>query len=212
MKMKKVLAATLAATMVMATALTASAASTVSSGSGATTDEATPILTYQQAKSQEAGATVKVAGLDVRTTLSGVYAAESIRGIAVRTALDDVKASLGLTGTQKPIILVYDMTTANSPAAMTSINAAAEALGGKLVSSLYIDLGAKQNGKWVTLTDGTVAVQAGLPKGADTSATYSVVYVKAGGETTILEDQDTNPNTVTFPVSAGVGAYGIVAE
>lgn len=206
MKMKKVLAATLAATMVMATALTASAASTVSSGSG------TPILTYQQAKSQAAGAAVKVAGIDVKTSLEGVYAAESIQGIAVKTALDDVKASLGLTGTQKPVILVYDMTPKNSPAAMASINAAAEALGGELVSSLYIDLGAKQNGKWVTLTDGTAAVQAGLPKGADTSATYAVVYVKAGGETTILEDQDTNPNTVTFAVSAGVGAYGIVAE
>lgn len=210
MKMKKVLAATLAATMVMATALTASAASTVSSGSGS--DEATPILTYQQAKSQAAGAAVKVAGIDVKTSLEGVYAAESIQGIAVKTALDDVKASLGLTGTQKPVILVYDMTPKNSPAAMASINAAAEALGGELVSSLYIDLGAKQNGKWVTLTDGTAAVQAGLPKGADTSATYAVVYVKAGGETTILEDQDTNPNTVTFAVSAGVGAYGIVAE
>lgn len=211
MKMKKVLAATLAATMVMASAVTASAATTtVSGGSGSSETQA--VQTFAQQNSKAAGATIKVGGVDMKTSLEGVYAAKSVQGIAVKTAFADVKAALGLTGTQKPVIIIYDTNAKKSTAAMVSVNAAAEALGAKVVSCLNIDLGAKEKGKWVTLKDGSVAVAAGLPKDADTSLTYSVVCVQLGGETTILEDQDTNANTVTFAVQAGLGTYAIVAK
>lgn len=211
MKMKKVLAATLAATMVMASAVTASAATTtVSGGSGSSETQA--VQTFAQQNSKAAGATIKVGGVDMKTSLEGVYAAKSVQGIAVKTAFADVKAALGLTGTQKPVIIIYDTNAKKSTAAMVSVNAAAEALGAKVVSCLNIDLGAKEKGKWVTLKDGSVAVAAGLPKDADTSLTYSVVCVQPGGETTILEDQDTNANTVTFAVQAGLGTYAIVAK
>lgn len=214
MKMKKVLAATLAATMVMASAVTASAATTtVSGGSGSSeTQETQAVQTFAQQNSKAAGATIKVGGVDMKSSLEGVYAAKSVQGIAVKTAFADVKAALGLTGTQKPVIIIYDTNAKKSTAAMVSVNAAAEALGAKVVSCLNIDLGAKEKGKWVTLKDGSVAVAAGLPKDADTSLTYSVVCVQPGGATTILEDQDTNPNTVTFAVQAGLGTYAIVAK
>lgn len=211
MKMKKVLAATLAATMVMASAVTASAATTtVSGGSGSSETQA--VQTFAEQNSKSAGATIKVGGVEVKTSLEGVYAAKSVQGIAVKTAFADVKAALGLTGTQKPVVIIYDTNAKKSTAAMVSVNAAAEALGAKVVSCLNIDLGAKEKGKWVTLKDGSVAVAAGLPKDADTSLTYSVVCVQPGGETTILEDQDTNANTVTFEVKAGLGTYAIVAK
>lgn len=214
MKMKKVLAATLAATMVMASAVTVSAATTtVSGGSGSSeTQETQAVQTFTQQNSKSAGAAIKVGGVEVKTSLEGVYAAKSVQGIAVKTAFADVKTALGLTGTQKPVIIIYDTDAKKSSAAMVSVNAAAEALGAKVVSSLNIDLGAKEKGKWVTLKDGSVAVAAGLPKNADTSLTYSVVCVQPGGETTILEDQDTNANTVTFEVKAGLGTYAIVAK
>ena len=211
MKMKKVLAATLAATMVMASAVTVSAATTtVSGGSGSSETQA--VQTFAEQNSKAAGAVIKVGGVEMKTSLEGVYAAKSVQGIAVKTAFADVKAALGLTGTQKPVIIIYDTDAKKSTAAMVSVNAAAEALGAKVVSSLNIDLGAKEKGKWVTLKDGSVAVAAGLPKNADTSLTYSVVCVQPGGATTILEDQDTNPNTVTFAVQAGLGTYAIVAK
>ena len=211
MKMKKVLAATLAATMVMASAVTVSAATTtVSGGSGSSETQA--VQTFAEQNSKSAGAVIKVGGVEVKTSLEGVYAANTVQGIAVKTALADVKAALGLTGTQKPVVIIYDTDAKKSSAAMVSVNAAAEALGAKVVSSLNIDLGAKEKGKWVTLKDGSVAVAAGLPKNADTSLTYSVVCVQPGGATTILEDQDTNPNTVTFAVQAGLGTYAIVAK
>jgi len=213
--MKKVLAATLAATMVMASAMTV-CATTENAGSGSssssTTQETSTPATYAEANSQSAGASVKVGGVAVQTSIAGVYAAESLKGVAVTTPAADL-AALSLTSGQKAAIIIYDTDQKKSTAAMVSVNAAIEALGGAdLVSTLNIDLGAKQNGKWVTLSNGSVALKAGLPKTADTTKTYSVICVQPGGATTILEDQDTDPATVTFAVQAGLGTYAIVAK
>jgi hypothetical protein len=209
MKLKKVLAATLAATMVLASVVTASAASTAQNEG---VQETVAPKTFAEQKSLSANAVVSVAGTSVRTSLSGVYAASSVQGTAVTTDLATVKANLGLTGNQKPIIIIYDTDTKKSSKAMDSVNAAIEAIGGTYVTALNIDLGAKENGKWVTLSDGSVALATGLPKTADTTKTYSVVCVQPGGVTTILEDQDTNPKTVTFEVKAGLGTYALVAQ
>ena len=218
--MKKVLAATLAATMVMASAFTVCAKTTTQSAgtgsessSSSTTQESSAPATYAESKSKGANATIKVNGVTVKTSIAGVYAAESLNGVAVTTPEADLAAALGLTSGQKAAIIIYDTDQKKSTAAMVSVNAAIEALGGAdLVSTLNIDLGAKQNGKWVTLSNGSVALKAGLPKTADTTKTYSVICVQPGGATTILEDQDTAPATVTFAVQAGLGTYAIFAK
>lgn len=216
--MKKVLAATLAATMVMASAMTVcatteNAGSGSSSSSSSTTQEASTPATYAESKSQSANAAIKVNGVAVKTSIAGVYAAESLNGVAVTTPEADLAAALGLTSGQKAAIIIYDTDQKKSTAAMVSVNAAIEALGGAdLVSTLNIDLGAKQNGKWVTLSNGSAALKAGLPKTADTTKTYSAICVQPGGATTILEDQDTDPTTVTFAVQAGLGTYAIIAK
>jgi hypothetical protein len=198
-----VLAATLAATMVLASVVTVSATTSQ--------DEGAP-KTFAEEKSQPANATISVAGSYVKTSIGGVYAAESVQGVAVVTDLATVKANLGLKVGQTPVIIIYDTDVNKSTKAMDSVNAAIAAIGGTYVTALNIDLGAKQDGKWVTLSDGSVALAAGLPKDADTSKTYSIVCVQPGGVTTILEDQDTNPKTVTFAVQAGLGTYAIVAQ
>jgi hypothetical protein len=203
MKLKKILAAALATTMVLGSVLTVSA--TVQ-------EEPTPTPTYEQQHSLAANAKVTVGGTEVKTSVSGVYAAKSVQGAAITTDLSTVKSSLGLTGSQKPVVIIYDTDVKKSHLAMDSVNAAIEAMGGSYVTSLYIDLSAKENGKKIKLADGSVAMSTGLPKTADTSKTYSVVCVQPGGVTTILEDQDTNPKTVTFAVSAGIGTYAIVAQ
>lgn len=219
MKLKKILAATLAATMVMSSAMTVSACGdyygSSSSSSTTTTSEPAPApspISSQPGTVQSANASIKVAGVAVKTSIGGAYAAKSVQGVAVTTSLDTVKANLGLTGSQKPAITIYDTDPKKSPAALASINAAAEALGGEVLTSLNINLGAKENGKWVTLSNGGVALATGLPKGADTTKTYCAILVQPGGVVTILEDQDTNPNTVTFEVKAGIGTYAIVAQ
>lgn len=186
--------------------------STNTTASSSTVVSEIPELAYVEKLTKTANARVSVAGVEVKTSVSGVYAATTVRGTAVETPAAVVKASLGLTEGQKPTIFIYDVDSKKSVNAMASINAAAEALGTDVVACLQIELGAKENGKWVELSDGSVALKAGLPKSADTSLTYSVIYVREGGTITVLEDLDADPNTVTFSVKAGLGAYAIVAK
>lgn len=213
MKLKKILAATLAATMVLSSAMTVSARNYYSSSAPA--EEPAPASTPVSSEPETikgANAEIKVGGTVVRTSIAGAYAARSVQGVAVTTPASDLAAKLGLKAGQKAAITIYDADEKNSPAAMASINAAAEALGGKVLAALNINLGAKQNHKWVALEGGSVALATGLPKGADTTKTYCAICVLPGGEVTILEDLDTNPKTVTFEVKSGIGAYAIVAK
>lgn len=222
-KVKRILAAVLAASMVMASAVTVSASGSGTSDPGVSSSESSSssdesssasvsVTTYAETMSKKADAPVSVAGVKVVTSVGGVYAAQKVRGVAVTTPAASVKASLGLTGNQKAAIIIYDTDAKKSYRAMESINAAAAAIGGTVVASLNIDLGAKENGKWVTLSSGSVGLVAGLPKGADTSKEYCAICVQPGGVVTVLEDQDTNPATVTFEVQAGLGTYALTAK
>lgn len=225
-KVKKILATMLAASMVMASAVTVSASGSDTSNPGAgscespssssesssSSSESSETVTYAQTMSKSANAPVSVAGTSVRTSVAGVYAAEKVQGVAVVTPLSAVKTSLGLTGNQNPAIVIYDTDAKKSHLAMDCVNAAAGAIGGTVVATMNIDLGAKENGKWVRLSSGSVGLVAGLPKGADTSKTYCAICVQPGGIVTILEDQDLNPATVTFEVQAGLGTYAITAK
>lgn len=123
-----------------------------------------------------------------------------------------MKASLGLKSGQTPYIMVFDTNAKRSPKAMACVDAAAAALGGEVAAVLNVDLGAKEKGRFITLSNGSAAMVVGLPKGVDTTKTVSVVCVRPGGTTTILEDKDANPNTVTFDVAAGLGTYAIVMK
>lgn len=207
MKIKRILAATLAATMVMASALTVCASST-SGGSGSSSSESTTV-TPEEVKA--ANVAIKVAGSDVKTTIAGGYAAKKVEGVAVTTPMADVKANLGLKAGQTPYVMVYDTDAKKSHLAMDCVNAAAESIGASFVAAINVDLGAKENGKFVSLKDGSIAMVVGIPS-VDETKTYSMVCVQPGGVVTILEDMDTNPKTVTFAVKAGLGTYAIVAK
>lgn len=234
---KRALTAALAATMLMASALTAAAAGTASSGgagtaasggsdSGSNNDAAESSDSESSASAvaeslaassagavvSNAGAAVNVAGTSVKTTIAGAVIVKSVQGVAVVTPLESVKASLGLKGNETPYIIVFDTNAKKSPLAMECVNAAVTAMGGQYVTAINVELGAKSNGKFVSLSNGNAAMMLGLPKNADTSKTYSVVCVQPKGVVTILEDQDTNPATVTFEIKAGLGTYALVAK
>lgn len=234
---RRALTAALAATMLMASALTAAAAGTASSGGAGTASSggsdtesnndaaessdsessASAVAESLAASSagavvSNAGAAVKVAGTSVKTTIAGAVIVKSVQGVAVVTPLESVKASLGLKGNETPYIIVFDTNAKKSPLAMECVNAAVTAMGGQYVTAINVELGAKSNGKFVSLSNGNAAMMLGLPKNADTSKTYSVVCVQPKGVVTILEDQDTNPATVTFEIKAGLGTYALVAK
>lgn len=228
---KKFLTVALVATMVMASTLTVAASGgsggssgskSSSSSSSESTSEAAGGSTYDGTGEASApapsvpvygaNAAITVAGAAVRTTVAGAYDVKVLQGAAVTTPLADVKASLGLTGSQTPYIMVFDTDPKKSNLAMNCVNAAAESLGGQVVGAINVTLGAKENGRLVTLTNGSAGMVVGLPKNADPSKTYYVVRVQPGGVITILNDVDSSPATVTFDVSAGIGTYGIVAQ
>lgn len=163
-------------------------------------------------KTYSASAPIMVAGTQVKTTVAGAFDIKEAQGAAVVTPLSEVKASLGLTGTQAPYVMAFDTDAKKSNLAMGCVNATAEALGGEVVTSLNVTLGAKENGKIVSLANGSAGMAVGLPKKADQSKTYSVVCVQPGGVISILEDQDNSPATVTFEIKAGIGTYGIIAK
>ena len=213
MKMKRILAVVLAATMVMASALTASATTTSTSGAGScgSSSSSSESATVAPAEVKAANVAVKVAGLDVKTTIAGGYAAKTVEGVAVTTPMADVKVQLGLKAGQTPYVIVYDTDAKKSHLAMDCVNAAAESIGAAFVAAINVDLGAKENGKFVSLKDGSIAMVVGIPN-VDVTKTYSMVCVQPGGVITILDDLDANPKTVTFEVKAGLGTYAIVAK
>lgn len=230
---KKVLAVLLAAAMTMSSSLMVCAADG-SGGSGTDAGPSQSTTTSQSTSSNSnsssssssnssassvhtedikgADAVISIAGTSVRTSVAGTYTAKSVQGIAVTTSVNDVAARLGLKSGQKPYIMIFDTDPNKSNKAMDCVNAAATALGGTVVTTLNIELGAKQSGKFITLSDGSVNMVAGLPKSADTTKTYSVVCVQPGGIISIFDDVDTNPQTVTFEVAAGLGTYALVAR
>lgn len=220
---KKLLAVTLSATMLMAMSLTAAASSgsagsagsagtssSVAESSSSSSESSAPV--EETAKIYSANAAIKVAGTSVKTTIGGSYSVKTLQGAAVITPAAELQEKLGLKASQTPHIIVFDTDVKKSHLAMDCVKTAADALGGKVVTALNITLGAKENGKLVTLSSGSVGMVVGLPKNADTSKTYSVVCVQPGGVVTVLKDQDNSPATVTFEVKAGLATYGIVAQ
>lgn len=223
---KKILAVMLAAAMTMSSSLMVCAADgsggsgtdapsqstsqSTSSSTSSSDESSAPVIHAEDVKGTDA--VVSIAGTSVRTSVAGAYAAKNVRGVAVMTSFNDVVARLGLGSGQKPYIMIFDTDPNKSSKAMDCVNAAAKALGGTVVSTLNIELGAKQGGKFITLADGSVSMVAGLPKSADTTKTYSVVCVQPGGIISTFDDLDTNPQTVTFEVAAGLGTYALVAK
>ncbi len=189
---------------------TTSSSSNSSSSSSSSDTSSAPVVHTEDVRT--ADAVISIAGTSVRTSIAGAYAAKSVQGIAVTTSLNDVVARLGLGSGQKPYVMLFDTDPVKSNKAMDCVNAAASALGGTVVTTLNIQLGAKQGGRLITLSDGSVNMVAGLPKSADTTKTYSIVCVQPGGIISIFDDLDTNPQTVTFEVAAGLGTYALVAK
>lgn len=173
--------------------------------------ESVPVMQEYVTK-LSADSAVTVGGTRIASTIAGATVVKSLQGVAVTTPLADIKASLGLTGSQKPYVIAYDISEKKSPLAMNCINAAIQAAGGTYVTAINVDLCAMDNGRIITLANGSAAMSAGLPKTADLSKTYYVVCVQPGGAITILQDQDTNPATVTFEIKAGLAAYAIAAQ
>lgn len=213
---KRMLTAALVTAMLAGTVLTVSAShpSEITDQGAPTPSEAVSesAPAVESATSVSANGNVKVAGTTVKNTVSGSIVVKSLQGVAVTTPAEEVKASLGLKAGQVPHIMVFDTDAKKSNLAMNCVNAAAAAVGADVVSTINVTLNAKENGKYISLSNGSAGMVVGLPKKADLTKTYFVVCVQPGGVVTILNDQDLSPATVTFEIKAGLGTYAMIAK
>ncbi len=202
---KRMLAATLAATLMVAPIITA----------GATTSE--PFVhddtVSQETAAVEATSTVNVGGTVIKTLLNGSYnlkGAKTIAGVAIRQTAPTIKANLGLAANETPFVRVYLITAKKSPAAFASFNGAAASVGATVLEAVNVDFGKMTGGRFSNLpADASVPATIGV-KNAN-GRTLAVVKVLPGGATEILADQDDNPNTVTFNITGGLAAYAVIA-
>lgn len=223
MNIKKVLATMLAATLMVASVITVSAAPTTDSSAPAQ-EEVKPAPAPAAAQSstpsdpfQEvvvpATTPVVIAGTTLKSDVAGSIAipkASSIAGVVVREAASTIKTSVGLGKNEAPYITAYGLTPKKSPAVFASFNGAAASVGATVLDAVNIDFGKMTGGKFSDLPAGVSVPTTIAVKNAG-GRTLAVVKVLPGGATEILKDTDDNPNTVTFPITGGLAAYAVIA-
>ena len=209
---KKLMMGALTASLVMAPAMSAFAATTTVADTESVVEEAVAASTSGEVTTvAEIPSTSSVAG--VKTTVSGVYLATSVNGTAVTTAVSSIAEGYGLASNEKPYAKFSNMDPKKSKLAKAAIDLAAASQGATVGPMLNIELGKMSGGKYSLLpSDGAaIRLSVGIPKNfAQDGKTYAVVCVRAGGAVSILADVDSNPNTVTFDTTGGAGAYAII--
>ena len=198
---KKLLAVTIAASMMVVPVV--AGATTDEAGKSAETTTATTSSNSGSSSSSSSSSTVTVVA--ETNKVAGVTST-----VAGKTSEAELKAAAGLGAGEKPYVKAYDITAKNSPAAFASINAAAQALGGKVVGAINVDFGKLSNGKFAELDSSVSArTMVGIP-GAKADKKYVIVKVLAGGATEVIEDADTVTSTITFDITGGLAAYAVV--
>ncbi len=216
--LKKVLAAALAMSLVMAPAITAGATDDTPEPGSSVEETVTGTASDTSVSAVEAAAvpttsTVTVDGKTLTSAVSGAYLSRQIPGTVIETGSAVISEGYGLTGAEKPYVRVYDITAKGSPAAYASINAAAAAVGGSVVSSVNMEIGKLlgRNFSLLPQTGAPIIAAFGIPKKSIAAGyAYAVICVRPGGAIEIMPDLDDDPATVTFSTTGGLGAYSIV--
>lgn len=202
---KRMMTGVLAASLVMAPVMSVGATTT----SGNTEDVVTSSTSTETVA--EIPSTSTVAG--AKTTVTGVYLATSVDGSAITTGVAAIKEGYGLANNETPYAKFSNLDAKKSPLAKQAIDLAAASQGATVGPMLNVELGKMTAGKYSLLPSDGAAIRLsfGIPKNfAQADKTYAVVCVRAGGIVTVLQDVDTNPDTVTFDTTGGAGAYAII--
>lgn len=149
----------------------------------------------------------------VKSTVQGVYIATSVNGTAITSGLAGIASSYGLAAGEVPFARFSNMDVKKSNLAKAVIDNAAAAIGATVGPCINIEIGKKAGGQFSLLSqDGeNITIKVGIPKSfAQNGKTFAMVCVRPGGAVSILQDTDTDPNTITFDTKGGQGAYAIV--
>ncbi len=203
--LKRVLAVTMAASL-MVTPVIAGATDSSSSSSSEST------VTTAEASAVETTSSVAAGGQVVKNELPGAFVvakSSPVSGVAVRQTAGTIRQSAGLASNQTPFVKAYTVDSKKSPAVYASFNTAAAQVGGTVVGGLNVDLGALTNGKFSELPAGvSVPVTIGV-KNFDANATYYIVKVLPGGAIEMVPCTVEN-GKITFNITGGLAGYGII--
>lgn len=214
---KRVLLCALTAALLVAPAMGVSASSSGSKGSSKVEE----IISSNGGQSNTGGSgsssvasvptTSAVAG--VKSSLPGVYLATNVRGTAITTGLSAISDGYGLANGEKPYARIYNMDAKKSYQAQACIDNAAASMGAVAGPAINVEIGKMASGKFSLLpADGAaISLKVGIPKSfAQSDKTFAVVAVRPGGAVSVLQDTDTNPDTVTFDTTAGQAVYALI--
>lgn len=206
---KKMLAVTLAATMMVAPALTVCATTEPSAPASSTTAEApNPFKEAVSATTPQ-----RLGGQTLKSDVPGaivVPAKSNLQGMVLRQSAATIAAAGGLGKGERPNFTAYVLSRAKSKAVYASIDGAAASMGATVLDAFNANLAKTGNGKRTNLSaDVEVPMTIGV-KNAN-GRTLALVKVVGGGQTTVLQDQDDNPDTITAPISGGDAAYAVIA-
>lgn len=159
---------------------------------------------------KEVKATSTVAG--VKSEVAGAYLLQKDVAVAITSNAAAIAEGYAFAKGETPFAKVFDMDVKKSDKAKASLDGVALAYGGTNVAYIDMEIGKMSNGHYTLLPNGAgIAATFSIPKTAvEAGAKYAVVRVVAGGEFTLLEDTDSNPETVSFVTTGGKAAYSIV--
>lgn len=209
---KRMMTGVLAASLVMAPAMSVGATTTTNTVSGSSVEAVVASSSSGEVTTvAEIPSTSTVAG--VKSTTAGVYLATGVNGSVVTTSVAAIKEGYGLANNETPYAKFSNLDAKKSPLAKQAIDLAAASQGAVVGPMLNVELGKMTAGKYSLLPSDGAAIRLsfGIPKSfAEAGKTYAVVVVRAGGAVSILADIDSNPDTVTFDTTGGAGAYAII--
>lgn len=156
---------------------------------------------------------VSVGGQTVKTTVDGVYSAPNVNGSAIITAKTDVNAAVGLAYGEAASVRI---TSSNyGPQARQCVADTAAALHVTAGPVVDINLGKiGKSGKYVNVQklNAPVVFTIGIPSSfASPGSTFYMINVRPGGEVALLQDMDSDPNTITF-ATADCGVFALARQ
>lgn len=204
---KRILTGALAVALVMAPSVGAFATTNPPSAPTTKTEEAVPVVADSF---KDVQTTSSVAG--VKSEVAGAYLLQKDVAVAITTNAATIAEGYSFAKGETPYAKVFDMDVKKSDKAKASLDGVALAYGGENVAYIDMEIGKMSNGHYTLLPNGAgIAATFSIPKKAvEAGAKYAVVRVVAGGEFTLLEDTDSNPETVSFVTTGGKAAYSIV--
>lgn len=207
---KKILVISLAAVMALGCSITALAASNSNKGSSSSNTAASPAAAAEESAPEVVVSYNSAAG---KSTVAGAYLANNIKGAAVATGVADIKAGYGLTGSENPYIMTFNVDAKKSPLVMNVFDAVAASQNAVVGPCVNVNFGKISGGKFALLPADGAAITMKFALKADfftPGMNYAVICVRPGGAFSIIPAIVDANGVVYFEMTGGQASYAVI--